>query len=182
MEHFYKNIQGWFNCEPLYRRMVQEAQDGARFVEIGVWKGKSAAFMAVEIANSKKKIDLFLVDHFKGSVEHQDDPDVKHDTIEAICKENLQPVSSMIKYIVMSSVAAASTFQDESLDFVYVDGSHEYQDLKDDIHAWMPKLKKGGVMAGDDYGVGVHPDVKRAVDELFPFAQKEGFVWIVRKE
>jgi predicted O-methyltransferase YrrM len=73
-------------------------------------------------------------------------------------------------------------FADESIDFVYIDASHEYDDLVADIKAWLPKLNKGGIMAGDDYGVGVHPDVKRAVDELFPFAQKEGLVWIVRKE
>lgn len=181
MEHFHHNIQGWFNCENLYRFMVARAKDGARFVEIGVWKGKSAAFMAVEIANSGKKIDLFLVDHFKGSVEHQNDPQVLNDTLEAQCKANLEPVQTMIKYITMSSVAAASTFEDESLDFVYVDGSHEYQDIKDDIEAWLPKIKKGGIIAGDDYGVGAHPDVRRAVDELLPSATKEGLVWIYEK-
>lgn len=181
MEHFHENIQGWFNCEHLYRFMVERAQDGARFVEIGVWKGKSAAFMAVEIINSGKKIDLFLVDHFKGSLEHQDDPQVLNDSLEAQCKANLEPVSHMIKYITMSSVAAASTFPDESLDFVYVDGSHEYQDIKDDIEAWLPKIKKGGVIAGDDYGVGRHPDVQKIIDELFPFSLKHGLVWIQQK-
>lgn len=181
MDHFHHTIQGWFNCEPFYRRMIEEAQDGAKFVEVGVWKGKSAAFMAVEIINSGKQIDLFLVDHFKGSVEHQSAQEVKEDTLEAVCRANLESVSHLVKFIPMTSVAAASTFQDGSLDMVYIDGSHEYQDVKDDIEAWLPKVKIGGILAGDDYGIGNHAGVKQAVDELLPLAEKDRAIWSFKR-
>ena len=48
---------------------------------------------------------------------------------------------------------------DHSLDFVFLDASHEYKDVKDDIEHWLPKVKIGGTLGGDDMnwkGVGRH--------------------------
>ena len=75
------------------------------------------------------------------------------------------------------SVEAAKRFTDESLDFVYLDADHSYEAVRDDIAAWWPKLKPGGLFAGDDYGAlpvqqinfgqGVLSfGVKQAVDEF----------------
>jgi hypothetical protein len=41
-------------------------------------------------------------------------------------------------------------FDDHSLDAVFVDGSHLYDDVKRDIEAWMPKVRKGGILFGHD--------------------------------
>ena len=57
MEHFYYHIgENWFNYQDLYNQMVNYFPDGAHFVEVGSWKGRSSAFMAVEIINSNKKL------------------------------------------------------------------------------------------------------------------------------
>lgn len=181
MEHYYDKIQGWFQCEPLYRRMVEQAEDGAIFVEVGVWKGKSAAFMGVEILNSGKKIEFYAVDHFQGSPEHQNSHAIKTNTLKDECFKNLEPLIGVVRILPIPSLEAAKMFTDGSIDFVYIDGSHEYDDLKADIIAWGPKVKNGGIIAGDDYGVGIHPDVKKVVDEIFPSAQKESVVWVYEK-
>lgn len=181
MNHYHEKIQGWFNCEPLYKRMVDQAKNGSVFVEVGVWKGKSASFMGVEIINSKKKIEFYAVDHFKGSPEHQDEPEIKGMTLKEECYKNLEPVIGIVRMLPIPSLTAAAMFDDQSIDFVYIDGSHEYDDLRADIIAWTPKVKNGGIVAGDDYGVGQHPDVQRVIDEIFPSAKKEGFVWIYTK-
>jgi hypothetical protein len=47
MNHFYKSIQGWFDFGNIYSHMVSISKDGTKFVEVGSWKGKSAAFMCV---------------------------------------------------------------------------------------------------------------------------------------
>lgn len=63
---------------------------------------------------------------------------------------------------------AAPQFPDEHFDWIYVDASHFYDDVKVDIQAFWPKLKRGGYMAGDDYdrrGIWEH-GVTRAVDEF----------------
>jgi hypothetical protein len=72
---------------------------------------------------------------------------------------------------------AASQFADGALDFVYLDANHSYLAVRDDLHAWYPKLRAGGLLAGHDYldgYVGFGPDfqggtlfgVKTAVDEF----------------
>ena len=57
MRHFYQEIQGYFDFEDMYRAMIKEAPaSGAHFVEVGVWKGRSAIFMGVEIFNSLRPV------------------------------------------------------------------------------------------------------------------------------
>lgn len=60
------------------------------------------------------------------------------------------------------SVKAAERFSDNSLDFVYIDADHTYRAVKEDIEAWAPKVRPGGMVAGHDYNL---EDVARAVDE-----------------
>jgi hypothetical protein len=63
---------------------------------------------------------------------------------------------------------AAPQFPDEHFDWIYVDASHFYDDVKVDLEAFWPKLKRGGYIAGDDYdrrGIWEH-GVTRAVDEF----------------
>ena len=63
---------------------------------------------------------------------------------------------------------AAARFPEGHFDWVYVDASHFYDDVKRDLAAYFPKLKRGGYIAGDDYdrrGIWDH-GVTRAVDEF----------------
>lgn len=46
---------------------------------------------------------------------------------------------------------AAKLFQDESLDFVYIDAGHDKQSVLRDLEAWYPKIRSGGLFIGDDY-------------------------------
>jgi len=65
------------------------------------------------------------------------------------------------------SADAASFFQDESLDFVYLDARHDYASVKNDIHHWLPKIKERCFIGGHDYNEGEKVGVIRAVDEMF---------------
>ena len=180
MKDHYKTIPGWFNCPDLYREMVSKAPQTATFVEIGCWKGKSSSFMAEQIANSKKDIKFYCVDTWKGTLTedgHQNDPDVVNDRLFEVFNDNLAPFTGYYNPIRSTSVEAANQFEDNSLDFIYIDASHEYEDVKDDINAWFPKLKKGGTIAGDDYN---SKEVSRAVREIFGSAivSPNRFTWI----
>ena len=66
------------------------------------------------------------------------------------------------------SVAAAKTIKDESLDWVFIDANHAYGPVLEDMDAWFPKLKKGGLFSGHDYGHNTTPphwcEVQPAVD------------------
>lgn len=84
------------------------------------------------------------------------------------------------------SLEACKKFPNEHFDFVYIDAVHSYEAVKQDIAAWLPKIKSGGVLAGHDYDV-VFPGVIQAVDEFirnseYKLYQKEHDWWIVKEE
>ena len=71
-------------------------------------------------------------------------------------------------------------FNDGELDFIFVDAGHEYEDVKADIQAWYPKIKKGGYMIGHDVN---QTQVRRAVREQFQdrWSQaKEQKIWWIQ--
>lgn len=183
MKHIYNQPQFgevWFNYPELYERMVKRFPSGSTFVEVGSWKGMSSAFMAVEIANSNKNIDFYCVDTWDGSIEHEQygiDTSRLYDTF----LDNMSPVKKYYKAIRAASLQAVKQFEDNSLDFVFIDASHEYQDVKDDIIAWLPKVKPGGVLAGHDYKNPDFPGVEKAVHEILPKNESEGVCWIYEK-
>jgi predicted O-methyltransferase YrrM len=182
MEHFYQDIQGYFDGAflDIYREAVERAPNHqpSTFVEIGSWKGRSAAFMAVEIVNSGKPISLYCVDVWAGkatwSERHQrdrgigacvatalaNDPDIEV-IYEIFC--NNVAAFPFVFPVRKSSRQASFAFDDKTLDFVMIDASHDYEDVYDDIVAWTPKLRPGGMLAGDDYS---WPGVWRAVGEV----------------
>jgi hypothetical protein len=68
----------------------------------------------------------------------------------------------------VSSVDACGSFADEYFDWVYIDGNHLYEFVKDDLESFYRKVRSGGFIAGDDYKTGGwwESGVKLAVDEF----------------
>ena len=185
MDHIYKTIHGWFQFPNLYTEMVTRFDSESKFVEIGSWKGMSASYMAVEILNSNKNIELYCVDTWEGSNEgiHIYDSSVQNNTLYEDFLQNINPVSHAIKPIRLASVEAAATFEDNSLDFIFIDASHDYVNVKADLNAWYPKLKRTGVFAGHDYKPGF-PGVLLAVAEFCSARrltiESQECCWVVR--
>ena len=182
MDHFYQNIgEDWFTYPKLYSDMIGKYKSGAKFVEVGSWKGRSAVYMAVEILNSNYDIDFSCVDTWEGSIEHKEMDVIKSNLLYKEFLTNISPVKKYINPIRASSKEASSFFEDSSLDFVFIDASHEYEDVLEDIKYWLPKIKKGGTLAGHDYGSS---GVNKAVNEYFnnsKFISTEEDCWIYEK-
>ncbi len=53
-----------------------------------------------------------------------------------------------------TGLAASKYFGSESIDFCYIDGDHSLGGVYNDIMAWTPKVKVGGIIAGHDYKDG----------------------------
>ena len=160
--------------------MVQKFPSDSLFVEIGTWKGKSAVYMAEKIKESHKSIRFCTIDSFDGFGDgYNEDPDFKNHSLFETYSRNIEPVKSFIETFVGFSFDFASKFEDQSIDFLFLDGDHRYAGIKKDLHMWFPKIKKGGVIAGHDYN---EPScgVKQAVDEYFTFGAKPyiGGCWI----
>lgn len=86
-----------------------------------------------------------------------------------IAKEMFEPFGNRIEMIKGYSPSAADFVEDNSLDFIYIDGMHTYNEVKADIDAWWNKLKVGGILAGHDYHLEDWPGVYNSVNE---FVQK----------
>lgn len=185
MNHFYENIQGWFGFIDFYQKMAKQLPNNSHIVEVGAWKGQSTAFMAVEIINSGKKIQFDVIDTWLGSEEgiHQTDTMIISNSLYQHFLDNMKPVEGYYTPRRMTSLEAASTYNDNSLDLVFLDAEHDYNNVREDILAWLPKVKFGGVLAGDDYASN-WPGVVRAVNELLPSAQSSDLnsTWIYIKD
>ena len=167
--------EDWFTYPSLYTHVVDRYPSGSTFVEVGAWKGKSTAYMCVEIANSDKNINFFCVDTWEGSKEHTA---AEVMSLYQIFMTNMKALKNYFTPYKMTSLQAATLFDNNSCDFVFIDASHEYCDVKDDIDAWLPKIKSGGILAGHDYDDN-WPGVKQAVNERFQdFFVKDG-CWAV---
>ncbi len=189
MDHFYEAIDGWFDDDyrTVYADVVAAASDGACFVEVGAWKGKSTAFLAVEIINSGKRITLHVVDHFKGSP----DEDSHVQAVRGAGGSMLwtfvanftllpcMPMPCMPIVHVSDSVLASGEFPAGSCDMVFLDAQHSEASVAADIAAWWPKVKPGGILAGHDWN---YTSVATAVRAAFGNVETRGTCWLKRKD
>ena len=145
--------------------MVEKFPTDSVFVEVGSHLGKSAAYMCVEIANSQKNIKFFTVDHWRPW-------ELRPDRYK-VFMQNMKPLRKFFKPLKMYSVTAANKFEDNSIDFLFLDGGHDYEDIIKDMSAWYPKVKPGGTVAGHDYYPdepnrgGVYPGMHQLLDQGF---------------
>jgi hypothetical protein len=114
--------------------------------EIGVWDGVFSEVLCKSIPGLK----LYSIDcweTYKGYKDHT----LNHNMQNAyeVAKTRLEPYGAIL--IKKFSMDAVKDFADESLDFVFIDGNHEYEFVKEDINAWAPKVRKGGIVSGHDY-------------------------------
>jgi hypothetical protein len=167
MKHFYQNIQGWFDFQNLYKEMVS-LHDNAKFVEVGVWRGKSTCFLAVEIVNQNKKIILDTIDSYEYLTEEYS----YNKDVPKQFKKNIKSFK-FINFINKNSVEASKLYNDQSIDFIFFDSEHTEEYATKEIKSWYSKVKIGGYIGGHDYASFLHPDVKyivgvgNAVNKIF---------------
>lgn len=155
LEHIYHLTPGWFSFQNFYTDMVKKFPTGSRFVEIGTYKGCSFSFLVVEAINSGKKFDIVAVDA------------CPWDDVRPAFEAHMRPLEGNFRTLFGGdSFDRAKDFEDESIDFCFIDANHTYEFVKRDIAAYLPKMKKGGIMAGHDYNLS-HPGVIQAVNEAF---------------
>lgn len=113
-------------------------------VEVGVERG----IFAEEIL--KHATHLYLVDPWKAYKGYREY--VSQEKLDGFLTEvENKFMEDQITIVREFSVPASEKFADESMDFVYIDGNHSYENVKADIEAWHKKVKKGGIVAGHDY-------------------------------
>mmetsp|Transcript_121946 Transcript_121946/g.339949 ORF Transcript_121946/g.339949 Transcript_121946/m.339949 type:complete len:209 (+) Transcript_121946:1-627(+) len=104
------------------------------------------------------------------------DPYVRNDGLYEDVLRRLAPHLKSARFELhrSTSLAAAATVQDASLDLAFLDARHDYDAVADDIGAWWPKVRPGGVLAGHDFS-WMFPTVAMAVYKA-AFRSKEGVI------
>jgi len=170
MEHYFYNIQGWFNFQEVYSNAVNMFADNSLFVEIGSWKGTSSTYMGVELINANKKNTKFVCIDTWGENddgEYLSEDSIINNTVYQEFLNNIKPLQEEglnIIPIKNRSDLAVTEFADNSIDFIYIDGSHLYENVKNDILLYLSKMKNNSIIAGHDWQ---SDDVRRAVEECF---------------
>ena len=162
-----------FNYPEFYARIA--SMGFKKLVEVGVYRGDSLTYLAERLAKpfTLWGVDLWEKGHGHLGYKRQVDEATRH-----YCEERCRAFGENVVLLQEASVDAATMFEDQELDFVFIDANHAYQAVKFDIIAWTPKVRPGGIIAGHDYG---EPGgVAQAVKELVPGFQVERTVWWVR--
>jgi len=150
-------------------------------IEIGVWKGDNLWLM--HEAGPKR---LIGIDLWAEATYPRENGEGLYERVLARFNQ------TAVTILRGSSVKQSESFAPESVDYVYLDAGHTYDDIISDITAWWPKIRSGGMLAGHDYAIGpAHRNrgVIEAVDEfresnnhaLFHTTKEKNCSWMVLK-
>lgn len=134
-------------------RLLERLPSHAVCAEIGVWTGD----FSERILKITQPRELHLIDSWAfqpiyphrwyggGAAKGQADMDAVHQSVV----QRFQGHENVVVHR-LTSLAAADRFADETFDWVYIDANHSYDAVKQDLAAWLPKLKPNGQLTGDD--------------------------------
>ena len=161
-------------------------EDAGCGAEIGVYKGQ----FSKKIKQARPDIRHYMIDPWKPYADRNSRGKLTNfgkglTTTEEMLDVMKQAISVALDYdcivIPAESLKAVEMFEDNSLDYVFIDASHEYEDVKADIEVWSPKVKKGGIVGGHNYKDKTYPGVTKAVDEFFkPTAGPDKTWWVIK--
>jgi len=97
----------------------------------------------------------------------------KYDKLYKFIKIRLSKYGDRYEHIRDFSDNAVLKFNEESLDFLYIDGNHGEEFVRNDLRLWWPIIKKGGIMSGHDYQHPGLPYVTKEVDSFAKSINKE---------
>lgn len=174
------DVTGWGGDSPAFAELIHEIKPSL-IIEVGSWKGASAITMADALAAEKLPGKILCIDTWLGALEFwadQSDPE----RFQALERRHGYPSvyfrflanvchsghSGRIVPFPMPSTAAALWLMRTDLraELIYLDGSHEEEDVYQDLLDYHILLKPGGKIFGDDWDwSGVRAAVERFADD-----------------
>ena len=163
-------LQQGFSRADLVRLLAERGM--RRGAEIGVRQG---AF-ALELCRAIPNLELLCIDPWRYYPTNPRQPSQdRQDANYRIAIERLAPYR--VRLLRASSMEAVAEVPPATLDFVYIDGNHGYEYVREDLQAWSPRVRFEGIVSGDDYDA---PGVRRALHE---YVTRHGIVdWNVIDE
>jgi hypothetical protein len=193
------DLNGWNGNRPIFRKLISELQP-TTIIEVGSWKGQSA----INMGNITKQLNLntkiHCVDTWLGAIEFWTSgknsserkliqlngyPQVYYQFLSNVVHNNLQDVilpfpntsENGYRYFKYNNVTAQ---------MIYIDASHEEDDVYKDLNNYYELLENNGIMFGDDYQKdwpGVINSVNRFVQEKnIELEIIDNNFWILKKQ
>ena len=177
----WSEIEGWFQWRSGQEEAARWFPGGSCFVEVGNYLGRSLCSLGEVVAQSGKSFTVVGIDTCLGSGPegprrkdfHAAAVEQNGGTLAGPLHQNVLRCGygDTVTLIIADSQTAARLFGDTSVDWVHLDARHDYAGLTADINAWLPKVKPGGWLSGDDYDELKWPEVVKAVSDLLPAAR-----------
>lgn len=181
-QDFPVDLQGWGSKHPIFEQLITELQPHL-ILEVGTWKGASALHMASILRQQQLDAAIICIDTWLGGIEHvlplgDRPPDLQafqrhgYPTLYYQFLANVMH-TELHDYIVpfpnTSSIAARwLSFHAVQADLVYIDASHDAEDVYQDLVNYWDLVRLNGVMLGDDWRAewpGVISAVTRFVEQ-----------------
>lgn len=158
-------VPGWHSYaeEDFIVQFAQQVPEGGTIVHVGVEYGRCVTESAWAVRG--KSINVWAVDVFPANHPAGNLLDIFTANIE-------EAGFDTIRMIPQNSTAAGQSWSHGPIDLLMIDAGHSYREVLDDINAWLPHVRDGGVILFHDYWKNkdshpTHLDVKKAVDESF---------------
>ena len=126
-------------------------------VELGVHFGDSYFTFCQACEELELNTQLYGIDHWQGDEQAGFFGDEVFEEVSDYETEFYEENSTLIK---TNFDDALGEFSDGSIDLLHIDGSHEYENIRNDFHNWLPKIRKGGkilihdiLVEREDFGV-----------------------------
>lgn len=141
--------------------------------EVGVYMGGLSSMLAT-LPNLGQ---LFVIDSWDGQYSSFGQKHMNRIAEQVIAWGRATPKVTVRRE---DSIYAAQYFMDESIDFFHTDGDHSLEGIRLDINTWLPKVRVGGIISGDNYEAHT---VAQGVDDLLPHREllANGRLWWARK-
>jgi cephalosporin hydroxylase len=149
-----------FDFKEFYNRIAEQLPNNCKIVEVGVADGASALYLAKRLDILGKEFKLYMVDSMGYGGYNQMKTIYQNIFARGVFED--------VEVIPYDSVEASKMFNDDSLDFVFLDSSHAYEETKKELYAWYGKLKDDCILAGHDFYSEETPGVQKAVIEIIP--------------
>jgi len=191
------DLQGWGSETPAFREILTQKRPKL-IVEVGTWKGGSAIHMAEILATEKIDAHMVCIDTWLGALEfwtdHSDPdrykslrlkngwPQVYYQFLANVVHKGHQARITPFPQTSATGAMWLAAFGIKA-DVIYVDGSHEEEDVYADVLGYWEALAPGGVLFGDDWGwAGVRLAVQRFAGENGLTIRHVADKWVLEKK
>ncbi|CAN5797893.1 hypothetical protein BH09VER1_BH09VER1_48440 [soil metagenome] len=187
---------GWGSESPAFADLIREIKPGL-IIEVGTWKGASAIRMATLLRELGQGGKILCIDTWLGAIEFWEDqadeerfqqlacrhgyPQVYFHFLANVCYAGFQ--DTIIPFPFHSSGASVWLLRRRvEADMIYIDASHDHDDVYQDMSDYFSIVRRRGVLFGDDWDwVGVRSAVERFARDNQLKIEHLHDLWLIRK-